>query len=200
MNMNMLGNLKAGLLVLSLSIILIGCAGQQARLPAPPPQPAPDTQPEPEPSGQSTPLPSSKPEIIRPKPERKQKPSKEQPPSDPKQVSSAAVMSLLKTADRQASADRMSNAAATLQRALSIEPRNPFIYQRLAAVRLAQEQPDQTEALAEKSNSLAGNNPFIRGDNWRLIAEARRRAGDSSGQQAAMDKVEQYRLQRASYQ
>lgn len=109
-------------------------------------------------------------------------------------------MALLGHADTQARAGHMRSAAATLQRALNIEPRNPFIYQRLAAVRLAQKQLDQAAALAYKSNSLAVGNPFIQADNWRLIAEVMRLRGDSAGQREAMQRVRQYRLQSAALQ
>lgn len=103
------------------------------------------------------------------------------PPKQASQISSPAVMSLLGSADTLAKAGHMDASAATLERALDIAPRNPFIYQRLAAVRLAQGQTGQAEQMAMKSNSLSNNNPFVEAGNWRMIAEARRSSGDSQG-------------------
>ncbi len=70
------------------------------------------------------------------------------PPRTAAEASSPAVISLLGSADTLANGGHMDAAAATLERALDLEPRNPFIYQRLAAVRLAQGQTDQAEQMA----------------------------------------------------
>src|SRR5699024_12705678 len=113
-------------------------------------------------------------------------------------VSSPAVMTLLQASDKQVRSGNLSRAGAMLQRALGIEPRNPFIYQRLAAVRLAQQQYGQVEALASKSNSLANNNPFIQADNWALIAKARAESGDTAGQRQARARAKQLRLHSAA--
>src|SRR5699024_12317158 len=97
--------------------------------------------------------------------------------SDLKEVSSSAVMSLIDSADKFAREGEWDRAAALLERALNIEPRDPVLYQRVAAVRLGQKQPQQAEALAGTSNSLARRNPFIRARNWQLLAEAARLGG-----------------------
>ena len=188
----LLPTLAVGMLVLSGCSQMPSLPGQQL-----PPPDKPKAE-EPEPIGKTSPLPpAEQPEITRPP--TSAKPS-EPPPRSPKEVSSSAVMSLIDSADKFAREGEWDRAAALLERALNIEPRNPFLYQRLAAVRLGQKQPQQAEALAGKSNSLARRNPFIRGDNWELIAEARRLSGNASGQKKAMDKAEQYRLQSAAYQ
>lgn len=77
-------------------------------------------------------------------------------------------------------------AVAELERALRIQPGNPRLWQRMAAVRLELNQADQAEALARKSNRLAADNPAIQSVNWRLIAEARRLRDDQPGYEAAM--------------
>jgi predicted Zn-dependent protease len=79
----------------------------------------------------------------------------------------------------------MVEAAAVLERALRIEPRNPLIWQRLARLRLQQDMPRQAESLAAKSNSLAAGDSFLLADNWRLIASAREQQGDRAGAEAA---------------
>lgn len=95
--------------------------------------------------------------------------------------SSPAVTSLLARAET-ASRDRdWSAAAASLERALRIEPRNPVLWNRLAGVRLQQGQYRQAEQLAAKSNSLAGDDRLLQARNWRLIARARRQLGDERG-------------------
>jgi hypothetical protein len=39
----------------------------------------------------------------------------------------------------------------------------------------------QAGQLAARSNDLAGSQTTIKRDNWRIIAESRRRAGDTTG-------------------
>src|SRR5687767_1999884 len=72
-----------------------------------------------------------------------------------------AVLSLLSQAKTELSAGRPEKGAAALERALRMEPRNPFVWQALAQVSLAQNQPEQAEASAQKSMSFAKGNPFI---------------------------------------
>jgi predicted Zn-dependent protease len=102
-----------------------------------------------------------------------------------------AVVALLEDAGRQARSGSLDSAAAALERAVRIEPRNAAIWSRLAEVRLQQQLSPQAENLAKKSNTLAGRDTRLRARNWRIIARARQIAGDSAGaaeaeQQAAM--------------
>ena len=110
------------------------------------------------------------------------------PPETP--VGSPAVVALFDSARADSAAGRLSNAAASLERALRIEPRNPRLWQELARVRLAQGQYAQAESLAARSNSWAGGDAALRADNWRLIAQARDARGDGAGAKAALDAVE----------
>lgn len=121
------------------------------------------------------------------------------PPRDPAEISSPAVMSLLGSADTLAKAGHMDASASTLERALDIEPRNPFVYQRLSAVRLAQGQAGQAEQMAMKSNSLAGDNPYVEAGNWRLIAEARRTSGNSRGASQANQRAVSFKQATSQY-
>lgn len=189
-----MNRLHTRIVLLMVGIFLAGCAGRSAFPPPQTPRKPPEQQ---SPMGKVTPLPGAQqPQVVRPtRPNRPQRPL---PPSKPKQISSSAVMALLGRADTEVRSGQLSRAAAILQRALNIEPRNPFIYQRLAAVRLAQQQYGQAETLAYKSNSLAVNNPFIQADNWVLIAESRRMRGDQAGRSQAMAKVKRLRLQSAA--
>lgn len=100
-----------------------------------------------------------------------------------------AVIALYDGARNDTAAGRLDAAAATLERALRIEPRNPGLWQELAKVRLAQGQYEQVLSLAAKSNSLAGDSKYIRAGNWRVIGEARSRLGDTRAAQDAFDKA-----------
>src|SRR6266481_2864558 len=64
-----------------------------------------------------------------------------------------AIASLLDGARADTAAGRLANAAATLERALRIEPRNPRLWQELARVRLKQGDYAQVESTAARSNS-----------------------------------------------
>jgi predicted Zn-dependent protease len=86
-----------------------------------------------------------------------------------------------------AAAGRLSNAAATLERALRIEPRNPRLWQELARVRLQQGDHAQAESVAARSNSWAGSDNILRAENWRLMAQAREARGDSDGARKARE-------------
>jgi tetratricopeptide (TPR) repeat protein len=88
---------------------------------------------------------------------------------------------LLNTASEQSRAGRHDTAAASLERALQIEPRNAWLWHRLARARFAQGELEQAEQLAAKSNSFAADDRRLLVDNWLLIAEARRQRGDLPG-------------------
>jgi len=90
-------------------------------------------------------------------------------------------------------AGRLANAAASLERALRIEPRNPRLWQELSRVRLSQRDYVQAESCAARSNSWAGSDDALRADNWRLIAQARQARGDSDGVKAALEAIERPR-------
>jgi tetratricopeptide (TPR) repeat protein len=102
----------------------------------------------------------------------------------------AAVLSLVDNARADAGSGRHANAAATLERALRIEPRNPRLWQELARVRFGQGDYAQAEALAARSNSFAGSDARLRASNWRLIADARRARGDERGADEALRRAE----------
>jgi len=96
-----------------------------------------------------------------------------------------AVVSLLNTASAQARAGDYPRAAATLERAIAIEPGNAWLWHRLADTRLKEGRLEQAASLAAKSNSLAASDRSLQADNWRLIAEVRRRQGDAGAAAAA---------------
>ena len=82
-------------------------------------------------------------------------------------------------------------AAASLERALRIEPRNYFVWSMLSQIYLDQRQYEQAEAVAGKSNSLARGNFYIELENWKTIAKARDALGDAVGALQAQSKVDE---------
>lgn len=103
----------------------------------------------------------------------------------------SAVVALLDTAHRDAATGRLDSAAASLERALRIEPRNATLWHELARVRLEQNQGTQAIQLATKSNTLAGDNHRLRAQNWRVIGQARAQSGDHRGAEAAFVKADE---------
>jgi predicted Zn-dependent protease len=96
----------------------------------------------------------------------------------------------MESARADAAAGKLSTAAASIERALRIEPRNPRLWQELARVRLQQAQFVQAEQMAARSNSYSGSDNAVRAENWRLIAQAREARGDADGARAARDSAE----------
>ncbi|APG28586.1 hypothetical protein A7E78_12480 [Syntrophotalea acetylenivorans] len=104
--------------------------------------------------------------------------------------SNPAVLSLLDRAHKQSAAGELEQAGASLERALRIEPRNALLWQELARVRLDLGLYRQAESLAAKSNGFAADNRTLRGENWRIIGQARSGQGDYRGAQDAFDRAE----------
>jgi Tfp pilus assembly protein PilF len=94
-------------------------------------------------------------------------------PPPPAQRETVAVAGLIETARSEQAAGNMVAAAASLERALRIEPRNPRLWHELAQVRLKQGQFAQAASLAQRSNSWAGSDTALREANDRLIERAR---------------------------
>lgn len=111
------------------------------------------------------------------------------PGLSPPASQNAGVMALLDQSDQEAAAGRLSEAGASLERALRIEPRNPVLWQRLAQLRLEQGDYRQAENLAAKSNALALDERRLRADNWQIIGQARLGLGDQDGAQRAFEKA-----------
>jgi Flp pilus assembly protein TadD len=97
----------------------------------------------------------------------------EQAPAPQGTRENVAVAGLLESARADAAAGRLVTAAASLERALRIEPRNPRLWHELARVRLQQGEFAQAESTAARSNSWAGNDGVLRSENQRIIDQAR---------------------------
>jgi predicted Zn-dependent protease len=112
------------------------------------------------------------------------------PEARPGPKENVAVAGLMDSARSDTASGKYPSAAASLERALRIEPRNPRLWQELARVRLKQGDYAQAENLAARSTGWAGNDPHIRADNWRIIAAAREAKGDRAGAQAALQQAD----------
>src|SRR6266851_10037988 len=114
-------------------------------------------------------------------------------PESAARTETIAIASLLDGARADTAAGRLANAAASLERALRIEPRNPRLWHELAGVRLKQGDYAQAESTAARSNSWAGSDNALRAENWRLIAHAREARGDTEGARSALEAAERQR-------
>jgi len=114
-------------------------------------------------------------------------PSVEPPVSD-----NTAVRGLAAQAHADLEAGRVAGAAAGLERALRIEPRNPRLWLELARVRLAQGDSRQAESLATRALSFAGGDNRLRAIGWGLISEARQGRGDDAGAMEADKRRSEY--------
>lgn len=107
--------------------------------------------------------------------------------------SGGAVVALLDKADYFKESGDIDAEAATVERALRINPADAGLWSRLAAVRLEQGQPGQAEQLALKSNSLAAGNTDLQARNWLMVARARWAQDDSDGARAAEQRAVELR-------
>lgn len=95
-------------------------------------------------------------------------------PAQPRpQAQSAAATQLLASARGDLAVGRLESAGATLERALRIEPRNPWLWHELARLRLREGKAAEARSLAARSNSVAGGDASVREANARLIDETR---------------------------
>ncbi|AWY44276.1 hypothetical protein DKY63_31960 [Pseudomonas putida] len=86
--------------------------------------------------------------------------------------SNSASTALIETASRQYGNGQLDQAAATLERALHIQPNNPATLHYLGVLRLQQGDYQQAETLAARSNLRVGRNVALRNRNFQLIQAA----------------------------
>lgn len=109
----------------------------------------------------------------------------------PKPIESTnnAVIALLDRAKLDLGAGQREAAGASLERALRIEPRNPWLWYELAQLRLAQGQYAQAVSLSHKSISFAGRDKSLQALNWRLVGNARIAQGNPNGAEQAFKRA-----------
>ena len=108
------------------------------------------------------------------------------PEEDAGREGNAAIVALLESAREAEKARQYGRAAAALERALKVGPRNPWLWHRLAAIRYRQGRHPEAEALSRRSMSLAPGDLKLESRNWRVIAAARHGQGDEEGAREAL--------------
>lgn len=103
-----------------------------------------------------------------------------------------AVLALYGQAQQQQGTGALEQAANSLERAMRLAPRNPFLWDALARLHLKMQQPDQAQNAAYKAISLADNNPNILRGSWLTIAASRQALGDASGAASAQANAQKY--------
>ena len=159
---------KTGLL--SLLLLLSACSGTPPRTIPPVVESTGN-----EPVTQSAPVEDQSAVVVTPLPEQA--------------IDGDAVVALVDQSGSYQNTGDTDAAAASLERALRIEPRNARLWQRLARVRLEQGEAAQAEQLALKSNALARTDRQLRAENWRIVAQARWAMNDSAGARRAEQKA-----------
>lgn len=160
---------------------------QQSALPTPPVA----AQEERELSSSST-TPSSASEASKPSAST---PSPELTPFEPIEATaplSPAVGALVSAANQNTKAGDLESAAASLERAIRIEPRNANLFYKLALLRLKQSKPRLAEDLAKKSALLASGDSTLKKHCWLLVAHARELQQDFAGAKAARAKADDF--------
>jgi Flp pilus assembly protein TadD len=88
---------------------------------------------------------------------------------------SPASQALLTQSRGHQAAGRYAQAAASIERALRIEPRQPVLWLELGKIRLKEADYAQAESMGRKALSLASGDAWVRAEAEELIASARRR-------------------------
>lgn len=98
---------------------------------------------------------------------------------------SAASRALVGQAQNQLASKNYPVAAASIERALRIEPDNPLLWIELGKVRQAEGNYVQAENMARKAASMSVNSPRANSAAWSLIAESLRARGKNLEAQQA---------------
>jgi tetratricopeptide (TPR) repeat protein len=167
--------------LICVSMLLSGCAVPQPYQPSAPSQSVPPEQPgstqtqpapAPPPVDQSQPLPAP---VIR------------------EPVLSPASRALVSQANTQLTSKNYAVAAASIERALRIEPDNPLLWIELGKVRQAEGNYVQAENMARKALTMSANAPRAQSSAWTLIAESNRARGRNTQAREAQMRAEQLR-------
>ena len=171
-------NIATRILILSILASLAACtAPRPYERPAPAPAPAPapggtpvETQPAPPPPPveESQPLP---PPVVR------------------EPTLGAASRALVNQAQAQVAAKNYPVAAASIERALRIEPDNPLLWIELGRVRQAEGNYGQAENMGRKAASMAVNAPRTQASAWALVAESLRARGKNAQAREAEERA-----------
>ena len=149
-----------------LSVVITAASLSACALRGPLPPGAPPSGPSP--SGTAQPAP---PTPEQPSPAPPERPAARQFHLGP------AASALVTQAHTQAGGGDYGQAAATLERALRIEPDNPLLWIELGRVRLGENNAAQADAMGRKALALATGDAGAQAAAWRLIADSLRALG-----------------------
>lgn len=102
----------------------------------------------------------------------------------------AASRALVSQAQSQVASKNFAVAAASIERALRIEPDNPLLWIELGKVRQAEGNYQQAENMGRKAASMAVHAPRTQSAAWTLVAESLRARGKNAEAQEAQEKAE----------
>ena len=88
-----------------------------------------------------------------------------------------ATSALVAQAHKQSGGGDYGQAAATVERALRIEPDNPLLWIELGRVRLGENNAAQADAMGRKALALGTGDPQAQSSAWHLIADSLRARG-----------------------
>ena len=100
-----------------------------------------------------------------------------------------AALALAAQSDQARAEGNLRLAGIQLERALRIAPRDAGLWNRLAQVRLEQQEFQQAERMADRSLQLGAADRALSLSNWRIIVRAREGLGDSEGARRALEEV-----------
>jgi tetratricopeptide (TPR) repeat protein len=108
------------------------------------------------------------------------------PPANTRSYSlNAASRALVNQAETQRKTKHFMQAAATLERALRIEPNNPLLWLAYGELRMDEGNYPQAENMGRKAVTSASGDPRTQSNAWRLIAESlKARDKNNEAQQA----------------
>ena len=116
-------------------------------------------------------------------------PPEQQAPPPPQFTLGAAAESLVGAAHVQEQSRNFGLAAETLERALSIEPRNPLIWIELGKENIMAGNPAQAYGMGRKAVYLASGDPHAQSAAWELVAASLRAQGRNDEAYAAEEKA-----------
>jgi tetratricopeptide (TPR) repeat protein len=119
--------------------------------------------------------PTAQPGTAQPEPGTPTPAVPEPPRPPPKQFKlGPATTALVAQAHKQATSGNYEPAAATIERALRIEPENPLLWIELGQIRLSEGNAAQADGMGHKALALATGDATAQSSAWRLIADSLR--------------------------
>jgi tetratricopeptide (TPR) repeat protein len=111
------------------------------------------------------------------------------PPNTRTYTLSAASKALVTQAEAQRKSKNFVQAAATLERALRIEPNNPLLWLEYAELRQDESNFAQAENLARKAVALASGDPRTQSNAWMVVADSLKARNQNAEAQQALAKA-----------